>query len=103
MFELNDLGSCTANDIIQKLKMDPSYMSRILSRFLKTGLIVKKPSPKDSRAKVLRLTPEGQRLIGDLIARSNREIEAMISNMDDSACQELWQAIKTLEKHLHYE
>ncbi len=103
LFELNDLGSCTANDIIQKLKMDPSYMSRILSRFLKTGLIVKKPSPKDSRAKVLRLTPEGQRLIGDLIARSNREIEAMISNMDDSACQELWQAIKTLEKHLHYE
>lgn len=103
LFELNDLGTCTANDIIQKLKIDPSYMSRILSRFLKAELIEKNLSEQDNRAKELRLTPKGRRLISDLIAQSNGEIENMIAPLNDSARQEVWQAIKTLEKYLHYE
>lgn len=103
LFELNDLGVCTANMLIQKLNIDPSYMSRILSRFLKLELITRSPSEKDSRAKELRLTAKGQRLICELIARSNGDIEALLDRLDDSTCQEVWQAIKTLEKHLHYE
>lgn len=103
LFELNDLGVCTANTMIQKLNIDPSYMSRILSRFLKSELIARSPSERDSRAKELRLTPKGQRLIQELIARSNGDIEALLGRLDDSACQEVWQAIKTLEKHLNYE
>lgn len=103
LFELNDLGICTANTMIQKLNIDPSYMSRILSRFLKSELIARSPSERDSRAKELRLTPKGQRLIQELIARSNGDIEALLGRLDDSACQEVWQAIKTLEKHLNYE
>ena len=103
LFELNDLGVCTANTIIQKLNIDPSYMSRILSRFIKAELIKRSPSEKDSRAKELRLTPKGLRLIRELIARSNRDIEAMLAGLDDSACQEVWHAVKTLEKHFYYE
>lgn len=103
LFELNDLGVCTANAIIQKLNIDPSYMSRILSRFIKAELIKRSPSKKDSRAKELCLTPKGLRLIRELIAHSNRDIEAMLAGLDDSACQEVWQAVKTLQKHFYYE
>lgn len=102
LFELNDLGTCTANKIIQKLRIDPSYMSRILARFLKAGLIEKQPAPKDNRAKELSLTPKGKRLIGDLIARSNREIDDMITGLQDGERQEVWRAIKTLETYLRY-
>lgn len=101
LFELNDLGICTANAIIQRLAFDASYMSRILSRFLKAELITRSPSKEDSRAKELHLTPKGQRLIRELIARSNRDIEAMLAGLDDTACQEIGQAIKTLQKQLY--
>lgn len=103
LFELNDLGTCTANTIIQKFNIDPSYMSRIVSRFYKAGLIEKRLSDLDNRAKKLRLTQEGQRLIADLIVASNGEIEKMLAHLNDKECRQVWQALKTLEKYLQNE
>lgn len=102
LFELSGSAGCTANDVIQKLKIDPSYMSRILAKFHKAGLLEKRPSESDSRAKVVRLTEKGQALAGDLIRSSDREIGRLVADLNGKECREVWRAVRTLEKYLKY-
>jgi DNA-binding MarR family transcriptional regulator len=49
LFDLNETERCTANTLSAKLKIDKSYLSRILARFEKNGLISKEVSCDDSR------------------------------------------------------
>jgi len=46
LFELNQQESCTAREILGVIKMDKSYLSRMLAQFESNGLIRKKTSAK---------------------------------------------------------
>ncbi|MDT3499138.1 MarR family transcriptional regulator, partial [Bacillus toyonensis] len=53
LFEISERTECIANNLVQELNIDRSYMSRILRRFEKEGLIEKRSSIKDSRKNLL--------------------------------------------------
>lgn len=99
LFELNQKNACTANDVIRKLKLDPSYMSRIVTGFQKAGLIERHVSKIDGRARTITLTKTGKSLIDDLIQHSNGEIGRLVRHLNDEECGEVHQAILTLEKY----
>jgi DNA-binding MarR family transcriptional regulator len=100
LFELRSTPGCTAKDVISRLKIDPSYMSRILGKFRRAGLLERTRSEDDNRAKVIRLTERGQTLTDDLIRSSDRAIGKLIEDLSGKECREVRQAIKTLEKYL---
>lgn len=52
----------TQREIADSIDADPMTVSGILDRLEKRGLIDRFPDPTDSRAKLARLTPEGDRL-----------------------------------------
>lgn len=52
----------TQRALADAIDADPMTMSGILDRLEKRGLIDRLPDPKDSRAKLARLTPEGDQL-----------------------------------------
>lgn len=56
LFEISERTECIANNLVQELNIDRSYMSRILRRFEKEELIEKRSSIKDSRKNLLFLT-----------------------------------------------
>ena len=39
LLEIDTAGKCTARDLTGKLDIDPGYLSRMLSRFVKNGLV----------------------------------------------------------------
>lgn len=51
LFEISERTECIANNLVQELNIDRSYLSRILRKFEREGLIEKKSSPIDSRKK----------------------------------------------------
>jgi DNA-binding MarR family transcriptional regulator len=59
LYELSTQGSVTANQLAARLKIDKSYMSRILAKFARDELITKKMSEEDKRALLLELTTKG--------------------------------------------
>ena len=59
LFEINKIKNCTASDIVNILKIDKSYLSRILKSFYKQQLIVKKKSAADARNLYLILSDKG--------------------------------------------
>src|SRR6266446_6572111 len=57
-------GPLTISEIQDKVLLASGSMTAAVDRLEKLGLVVRKSSPSDRRARVLELTPEGQRLAG---------------------------------------
>lgn len=100
LFELNELGRCMANTLSARLNIDKSYMSRILAKFEKKGLISKKVSRDDKRAAFIELTKEGAADIGGLIEKSNSQIDRLLAPLSDSQCDEIRAAMDAIMKRL---
>lgn len=49
LFELDQTNNLVARDLSRQLHLDPAYLSRLLMRFEKQGLIHKKKSQEDTR------------------------------------------------------
>src|SRR5680860_1295708 len=62
-----------------ELGIDPGYLSRIMKRFERDGLVETTSSSTDGRRRVLRLTDRGRAAFEDLDARSTKQVEGMQS------------------------
>jgi len=93
LFELKDHGECTATEIIERLSIDKSYMSRILKSFEEKGLIEKKKSETDHRTYFITLTEKGREDISELVERTNEKINGLIMDLSIGQCQEVWDAM----------
>jgi DNA-binding MarR family transcriptional regulator/N-acetylglutamate synthase-like GNAT family acetyltransferase len=97
LYELHQRGSTTATDIARALGLDAGYLSRILRRFHKLGLIRKTVSPGDARQSVLSLTARGQKAYAPLEARTKREVGAMLGRLHPPQQERLVSALRTVE------
>ena len=101
LFELHSCGGYAANELAERLRIDKSYLSRMITRFIKSGWIDRKISQKDNRVFLLNLTPEGERIARELVEQSNQQVEGLLANLSETAQQELQIAMTTIRKHLH--
>src|SRR5262245_51365146 len=74
LYELAHRDPATAAGIGRELALDAGYLSRILRRFRKDGLVRHEVSDADGRETLLRLTTKGRRTVATLEARTNRDV-----------------------------
>jgi len=98
LFELNTTPKCTANTLSTQLKIDKSYISRIITNFENNKLIRKKSSSEDNRISYIILTKKGEKAIEILISRSNDQIEELISHLNSKEIKNLSKAMYTIKK-----
>src|SRR5271154_7171634 len=60
LYELATRTSPKAREISEELGMDPAYLSRMLGKFERDGLLHRKTSEEDGRYSELRLTGRGR-------------------------------------------
>lgn len=99
LYEIHD-GKRNARLIAQFLSLDEGYLSRVLSRFAKQGLVMRHPSKTDGRQTDLNLTTIGMQRVTELIERSQAAIEARLSGMSAPDEMRLVQAIDTIRQCL---
>jgi DNA-binding MarR family transcriptional regulator len=87
LYELNVIEDCTARKIMQKLNIDEGYLSRIIERFIKLGLVQKVKSEADKRSNLLHLTAKGKSQFQKLNMGSSRAIAKMMTNISDKDVQ----------------
>jgi len=97
LYEMHQRGSTTATDIGRALGLDAGYLSRILRRFHKLGLIRKAVSPADARRSLLSLTARGQKAYAPLETRTKREINAMLGRLNPPEQDRLIGAMRAVE------
>ncbi|GED31170.1 MarR family winged helix-turn-helix transcriptional regulator [Brevibacillus centrosporus] len=89
VLEIGFMEPCIANQLVEKLDMDRSYMSRIISKLQKDGLLEKESSPLDNRTSLIRLTPKGAELFQQLNERSDEQIERLLDGLSPTEITEV--------------
>lgn len=99
LFELS-AGTAETAALRTGLGLDAGYLSRILTRFDREGLITRSPSPDDARRQVVGLTDAGRAVLADLDARSNAEIGALLDRVPPSDLASLVGAMRRIQRLL---
>lgn len=100
LFELKDASNLYAKDLVEKLNLDPTYLSKILKQFETKNLIKKKISKEDSRKQILTLTRKGEDEYSRLREISNIQIASLVKNLTDEEKRSLVSSMGNIEKLL---
>ena len=103
LYELAQQDQTTASVLVDKLNIDPGYLSRILSTFEKEGLLRKNRSTSDSRQRILKLTTQGKKSFAELNRRSGKVAERILLGLVEEDRHRLLHAMQTIETILDTE
>jgi DNA-binding MarR family transcriptional regulator/GNAT superfamily N-acetyltransferase len=79
LFELAHGDGMERSQLLERLGMDPSFLSRVLRRLQSEGLVRSTPSAADGRALDISLTPAGHDAFAILDERSTEQIERLLA------------------------
>jgi DNA-binding MarR family transcriptional regulator/GNAT superfamily N-acetyltransferase len=97
LYELAHRDDPTAAGLGRDLALDAGYLSRLLRRLERKGLVRRARSETDARRNHLALTARGQRAFAALDARSNDEVAALLAEIPDTVQRSLVRALETVE------
>jgi DNA-binding MarR family transcriptional regulator/GNAT superfamily N-acetyltransferase len=97
LYELSHGEVKTASDIGRALDLDAGYLSRVLRKFEKAGLISRKTSREDARQSHLALTARGAKVFAPFEKRSQDFIGAMLGTLKTGEQAKLVGAMETIE------
>jgi MarR family 2-MHQ and catechol resistance regulon transcriptional repressor len=89
-------GPLTISEIQEKVRLASGSMTAAVDRLEKLGLVVRKSSPSDRRARVVELTAKGQRLAASSFERHAKDIEALMSVLSEREMEQLYGSLKKL-------
>src|SRR5262249_13506978 len=101
LYELSHREHPTASEIARELGLDAGYLSRILLRFEKKGLVARQRSAIDARQSHLQLTSEGKRAFAPLDHGASRQVGSMLKALSDTERAQLVGAMHRIQRLLH--
>lgn len=100
LYEVHVGANVRASDIMNAMDIDKSYLSRLLKRMEKQGLIAKKPAQNDARANHIYLTPQGHGIFLKLNSASNEQVNELLSHLTPEKQVELTNHMNAIVKLL---
>ena len=89
-------GPLTISEVQNKVRLASGSMTAAVDRLEKLGLVVRKSSPSDRRARVVELTMQGRRLAASCFERHAKDLEALMSALSQKEKAQLYGSIKKL-------
>jgi DNA-binding MarR family transcriptional regulator/GNAT superfamily N-acetyltransferase len=97
LFEIARGEEVSASGLSRELGLDPGYLSRILARLERGGLVDRVRSETDGRRRILSLTSEGEEAFSMLDDRSREEVVEMLEGLSEGDQRRLLEAMQTIE------
>jgi DNA-binding MarR family transcriptional regulator len=95
LYEISQMEECSAKKIREQIAIDEGYLSRIIEKFTREGLITKVPSQRDRRLHIIHLTEKG----GEEFARLNENQNRLISQITEKlSAQETKELVQMMER-----
>jgi len=89
-------GPLTISEIQEKVLLASGSMTAAVDRLEKLGLVVRKSSPSDRRARVVKLTPKGKRLAASRFEQHAKDLEALMSALSENEKEQIYRSLKKL-------
>jgi DNA-binding MarR family transcriptional regulator/N-acetylglutamate synthase-like GNAT family acetyltransferase len=100
IYELGQRGASTGSRLAVDLGLDQGYISRVLRRFERRGLIVKQRSDEDQRRVVIQLTRAGREAFDTLDSGSRSQVVELLDRLSTDDQARLVTAMATIEATL---
>jgi MarR family transcriptional regulator, 2-MHQ and catechol-resistance regulon repressor len=89
-------GPLTISEIQAKILLASGSMTAAVDRVERRGLLVRKTTSTDRRARLLELTAEGRRLIEGVFGKHARDLEGLMSILDEGEKKSVYAGLKKL-------
>ncbi len=100
LFELDSSGAQIVGKLAATLELDPAYLSRILTRFKKAGLVTLTTDPNDRRVRIVELTQAGHATYVTLQTAARDEVATLIKPLSPNQRNALSQAMQSIQEIL---
>ncbi|MGD0879586.1 MAG: MarR family winged helix-turn-helix transcriptional regulator [Anaerolineales bacterium] len=101
LYEIRHIEECSAKKIRENIAIDEGYLSRIINKFTKQGLIQKSPSSKDKRLHIILLTKKGQKEFSKLNDNSNKLTSQLIEKLSEEEREDLVDMMEVIRELLN--
>jgi len=91
-------GSLTISDIQAKILLASGSMTAAVDRLEKKGLIIRKTTTADRRARLLELTPEGRLVVEGAFKEHIKDLEHVMSVLNIHEKEQMYMHLKKLGK-----
>jgi DNA-binding MarR family transcriptional regulator len=75
----------TINDLAERLKVEPHTVTGAARRAEEAGLVVREQCDQDRRRTWIRLTPEGERRLAEVVGALQAQRETLLAAIEDAA------------------
>lgn len=89
-------GPLTISQIQEKVLLASGSMTAAIDRLEKRGLVVRKFTSSDRRARVVELTQEGKRVAAEYFEKHARDLEALMSALSAEEKRQVFASLKKL-------
>ncbi|MFF4230119.1 GNAT family N-acetyltransferase [Streptomyces sp. NPDC001820] len=100
LYELAHSPRTDAADLRTELSLDAGYLSRLLTKFEREGLVGRAPSEVDPRRQRITLTPRGREAAALLDERSREAVGALLEKVPAEERPRLVEAMRTVREIL---
>lgn len=97
LYELAIWARPTASALASALDLDVGYLSRILQRFEREGLLTRTPTAADRRQNALSLTPDGLAAFAPLDTAARAEVGTLLGALPETAQNDLLSSMRRIE------
>ena len=100
LYELANRTAPAASEIAEELGLDPGYLSRLLTKFERDGLLQRKASDHDARFARLSLTSRGKAAFKKLNALSQQQAVTVLQSLPSQVRTDLIAGMRVIENVL---
>lgn len=97
MYELATRTRLQAKEIAETLGLDPGYLSRILRKLERAGLVARTTACDDKRASDLALTTQGRAAVQTLNDRADKQAHSVLDNLSPAQRSQFGHALNVIE------
>lgn len=94
--ELAREGGLTSSDLVARLRLEKSTVSRLVAQLAGRGWLERRPHPRDGRALALHLTLEGARVATQIALARRRKFEGIVEALPEAERPSVIQALSSL-------
>lgn len=100
LYEINLLAPCTAREIMEAINIDEGYLSRIITKFVSSEILIRSQTLNDKRRYELHLTQFGKAKINELELIANHSTESLIQELSPNELTRLLANMESINKLL---